>query len=240
MENNLASFSGGGLAAAGDTLVRDCEFLGNLALGNGPSCGGPGGPTCTSAFGGGIHSEGVLALVENTLFVGNAVGPVGFGALEEGHAAYRCQLVNCTLVDNGRGPSGSSEVTQGCIITNSIVWDTSGLVPTHPLSSASYSLILGGFPGVGNLDLDPVFRNPGAGDYRLSSSSPAIDAADNGALSAEVLTDLVGRVRFIDDPATPDTGLGGFPVVDMGALEFLPRAHRSAAPPSSAPPVTVR
>lgn len=70
----------------------------------------------------------------------------------------------------------------------------------------------------GNISADPKLRNPGVGDYRLSYSSPAIDAADGTAAPA---TDLLGAVRF-DDPRTPNTGIptasGAY--ADMGAYEI--------------------
>ena len=47
-----------------------------------------------------------------------------------------------------------------------------------------------------------------------------IDAAVNGAVPAGVAVDLAGSPRFVDDPVTPDTGLGIPPMVDMGAFEF--------------------
>lgn len=58
----------------------------------------------------------------------------------------------------------------------------------------------------GNRSGDPLFRNPGGGDYRLSAGSNAIDAG-------------------IDDPDNGPTDLGGEPrklgaAVDMGAHEF--------------------
>src|SRR5690606_40927819 len=43
---------------------------------------------------------------------------------------------------------------------------------------------------------------------------------DNSALPAGVTLDLAGAPRRWDDPATPDTGAGSSPVVDMGAFEF--------------------
>ena len=70
-------------------------------------------------------------------------------------------------------------------------------------------------------------------DYRLSSGSPCIDAADNTAVPADELDldedgdtteptpfDLDGNPRFKDDPTTPDTGVGTPPIVDMGAHEY--------------------
>ena len=35
-----------------------------------------------------------------------------------------------------------------------------------------------------------------------------------------ITTDLDGNPRFVDDPDTPDTGLGVPPIVDMGAFEI--------------------
>ena len=78
----------------------------------------------------------------------------------------------------------------------------------------------GAWPGAGNINADPLFRNPLTADYHLAPRSPCIDAADNTAVPAGFTTDLDGRPRFVDDPATPDTGNGDPPIVDMGAYEF--------------------
>jgi hypothetical protein len=70
-------------------------------------------------------------------------------------------------------------------------------------------------------------------DYRLTGSSPCIDAGCNCAVPPDfpdldgdgdtgeyVPFDLDGEGRFFDDPATEDTGSGLPPIVDMGAYEF--------------------
>jgi hypothetical protein len=72
----------------------------------------------------------------------------------------------------------------------------------------------------GNIDADPLFKDPASGDYRLASASPCVDAGDNTALSPGVVMDLDGLLRFADRPATPDTGNGVPPIVDMGAYEY--------------------
>jgi hypothetical protein len=88
----------------------------------------------------------------------------------------------------------------------------------------------------GNISVDPAFvRAPSAGtdgkwatadddpgDLHLKAGSPCIDAGDNGAVPVGILTDLDGLFRFFNDPATPDTGLGTAPIVDMGAYEYIP------------------
>jgi hypothetical protein len=92
----------------------------------------------------------------------------------------------------------------------------------------SYSDVQGGYPGVGNLDTDPLCD----ADGRPQSGSPCIDAGVNNAVPADLLdldddgdtiervpVDVDGHHRFMDDDATVDTGCGPI-VVDMGAYEF--------------------
>ena len=40
-------------------------------------------------------------------------------------------------------------------------------------------------------------------------------------LPAGVVVDFDGLARFVDDVSTTDTGVGGVPIVDMGASEFV-------------------
>ena len=91
----------------------------------------------------------------------------------------------------------------------------------------------GGFPGTGNLDIDPMFVDPLGpdglpgtvdDDLRLQAVSPCIDAADSTAPPIDPFEpmpfDLDGNARFIDDTETEDTGVEECPIVDMGAYEF--------------------
>ena len=90
------------------------------------------------------------------------------------------------------------------------------------VTTLNFSDIQGGWAGAGsnNIDADPMFVNPGSGDYRLMAGSPCIDAANSSAVPEDINTDLDGNPRFIEDPNTPDTGLGPCPIVDIGAYEF--------------------
>jgi uncharacterized delta-60 repeat protein len=76
-----------------------------------------------------------------------------------------------------------------------------------------------GDDGGGNIDADPRFIDAEHGNLRLGSNSPAIDAGDNSAVPAGILTDLDGNPRFVDIATIPDTGFGDPPIVDMGAFE---------------------
>jgi hypothetical protein len=95
----------------------------------------------------------------------------------------------------------------------------------------THTCIQDGWPGIGNIATDPLFFDPDGpddligtedDDLRLAVGSPCIDAGDNWAVPDDVGTDLGGHFRFMDDPATPDTGAGTPPIVDMGAHEFGP------------------
>ncbi len=58
------------------------------------------------------------------------------------------------------------------------------------------------------------------GNYYLMTGSPAIDSANSNAPS-QPLYDIDGNSR-VDDPGTPDTGIGVRTYDDRGAYEFLP------------------
>jgi hypothetical protein len=64
-----------------------------------------------------------------------------------------------------------------------------------------------GTDGLNNLDANPLFIDAAAGDVRLGSGSPAIDAGD-GTAAAGVITDLDGLARVWGTQ------------IDMGAYEY--------------------
>jgi hypothetical protein len=93
-------------------------------------------------------------------------------------------------------------------------------VDGEAVAEVRYSNVEGGFAGDGNIDAAPLFVDAPAGDFRLAPGSAGIDAGDNGTIAGWLVTDLAGAPRFVDDPATGDTGLGKAPITDMGAYEF--------------------
>ncbi len=142
-------------------------------------------------------------------------------------------VVNCTFVGND-----DWGVAIGYFIDvsfkNCVLWDNgSGSFSQDDEFTVSSSDVDGGWPGEGNIDADPLFVDPGNGDYRLGRGSPCIDAGDNAAVPPDEFDldddgdtdealpfDLVGNPRFVDDPDTKDTGNGKPPIVDMGPYEF--------------------
>ncbi len=58
------------------------------------------------------------------------------------------------------------------------------------------------------------------GDYRLQAGSSGIDAGDNEAVPSYAEQDFGSYPRFYNDLATPDTGHGAPPIVDIGGWEY--------------------
>lgn len=206
-----ATIGGGLVTIHTRPTIQNCVFRGNTAL-----------------RGGGLFNFGSFPLIRNCLFLDNVATEHG-GGIYDDHGSVT--LVNCTLARNVASVNGGGFHSRlGSIITNSIAWDNQdaqGSVERSQiyflpagLPTVSYSIVKGlnQLPGTGNLGADPLFVDPTHDDFRLSPGSPAIDAGDS---TADIgATDLDSEVRRVEDVATPDTGIGGVPVVDIGAYEF--------------------
>ncbi|MEE8155450.1 MAG: right-handed parallel beta-helix repeat-containing protein [Phycisphaerales bacterium] len=202
--------SGGAILNGGFADFSNCLFVGNLALGLGNVTG----------TGGAISNCGILT-ISNSTFVANS-------AIETGGAIYAFEL-SCNLEPD-------SVVT----VDNCILWGNTGAGTTEQQQIGvggsdvfvNYSCVeglTGDLGGTGNIGADPLFVDPDGkddipgtedDDLHLLSGSACIDAADNTAVPKGIDTDLDGNPRFVDDPATKDTGNGDPPIVDMGAYEF--------------------
>ena len=194
-----------------------------------------------------MHNFGTSSpWVTNCTFSGNSATSSGSsgGGMYNGFSTV-LTMTNCTFsgndADNGKALAfdhifgNSSDLS----MSNCILWDGGDEVWNNDKSmiNIAYSDVQGGWPGEGNIDLDPMFVEVGYwddngtpkdpdddiwvdGNYRLAPGSPCIDAADNTAVPEGIVTDLDGNPRFVDDPNTDDTGFGDPPIVDMGAYEF--------------------
>jgi PKD repeat protein len=96
------------------------------------------------------------------------------------------------------------------------------------------------------IQADPKWVDRDGGDFHLLTGSPAIDSADSGA-TAQPSVDVEGNAR-VDDPATPNTGVGPRTYDDRGAYEFggtappadaAPNAQVQVTPSSGAAPLLV-
>jgi parallel beta-helix repeat protein len=83
------------------------------------------------------------------------------------------------------------------------------------------------------IQADPLWPDAAAGSFQLAAGSPAIDSADSG-VAGESPVDADGEAR-LDDPGTPNSGVGPRDFDDRGAYEF----QGQTAPPANAAPVIV-
>ncbi len=242
--NNVASHGGGiGGKVASNHRIFNCQIVGNVSYNQG----------------GGLYlAEGEGSpIIANTLIAGNTAD--GGGGLWTEGGSMAVALRNCTFAENASAAEGGAiAITNFATVYlhNSAVWGNSAsgngdeiaaLTPNPGSIQVGYSDVRQGAQFVwdpghaidfssigGNLNIDPQFVDPGNNNFRLSSSSPCIDAADNGRVAADDVDldfdgntteltplDLDHKLRFVDAPAS-NTGLTatGYPkIVDMGAYE---------------------
>jgi hypothetical protein len=192
--NNYGTTGGGLFATNGSNpTITNTVFMGNQAT-----------------FGGGAYHIGSSPSYKNILFAGNtATG----GAIYNNVSSPR--ITNVTIAGNGGYNGGIFNSASSPVVKNSILWGNIG--PFNDTQSIiTYSIVEGGYSGVGNLNVNPQFvsltpygLSPSlSGDYKLTNTSSAIDAGENGAIG---LTDkdLIGNLRRF---------AGG--IVDLGAYEF--------------------
>ncbi|MHC4615392.1 MAG: right-handed parallel beta-helix repeat-containing protein, partial [Planctomycetota bacterium] len=188
--NNDARYGGGVCNFASDPTVTNCVFTGNSA-----SAGG----LFTQGAGAAMHNDTSSPVISNCTFRGN---------------------VNTHPIGDGGGMSNvdSSYPT----VTNSVLWESSPVEILDSIDSfctVRHSDVQGGWPGIGNIDTDPMCVDPVNGDFRLSPGSPCIDAGHNWAIAGLTDVDLDGNPRCVHAPIDPHTGCGIPAIVDMGAYE---------------------
>ncbi|MHC4867959.1 MAG: right-handed parallel beta-helix repeat-containing protein, partial [Planctomycetota bacterium] len=199
------------------TVITCCDIVGNGAQG--------------------VYSQGSRGSISNCLIAGNGAEGI--------HTQRDMGLIiaNCTIVENAA--CGIYCERSRIIVTNSVIRENwpeqisacSGLI--------GYSNVEDGWPGQGNIDVDPCFVKPGRwidvndsnlvvepgdpnaiwveGDYHLVAESLCIDAGDPNYSAVPNETDIDGQPRII----------GGR--VDIGADESVMEVAMSFTPQSPNP-----
>lgn len=132
---------------------------------------------------GAVHCLNSDPMVTNCLIVGNRASH------SDGAAVYcvdsNIVLVNCTISGNYGGQQGAGLYfgDSHAVMANSIVRDnlpTEILVGLGAEVSVVYSDVAGGWPGLGNIDVDPLFALPGywgdSADPTLAVEPDSLDA----------------------------------------------------------------
>lgn len=252
IENNTGD-EGGGLAydAVGDIIdLIGCSFISNTASNRGGAIVNLGGSTAgiveaencqflnnrADNAGGAVWiSDRDIFRAYNSTFIKNSAANDG-GAIRNEQIV---DLINCTFIDNeveleGRGDTFSSirsdanTILLNCIVINDSS-DSHYGVGNYISSYSLYPEAPSGAPDSnGNFNADPMFTDALMGDYTLAAGSPAIDAGNSrgghgGIDVLDIMFDLNGDVRNLDDQDTTNTGVSTWEVcVDLGAYEFQP------------------
>jgi len=132
-------------------------------------------------------------------------------------------IVNDTIVLNSAGNGGGifcdTAANASPAVTNTIVWSNTGTYGPQIRGGdprVSFCDVEGGWPGLGNIDADPLFADPAGGDHHLTWDSPCRDEGDATAPGLPVE----------DFEGDPRVALGG---VDMGADEFHVHLYRTGS-----------
>ena len=169
------------------------------------------------------HTGYSLSKLFNCIITGNTAGDFG-GAIYDQYTRgnYGIWLINCTLSGNYAKKCGGLYASYSTSsLTNSILWgniadDVTGqdaqiMAEETAELEINYCCIQGwngSLGGIRNMGGDPLFVNPGNGDYHLQPVSPCVDTGDSSAVPPSVTTDLDGKPRIIND------------TVDRGAYEY--------------------
>ena len=182
ISNNSAAYSGGGIQGLLTSVVRRCTVRNNWGRNGGGVL---------------VHSDSVA---ENCLILHNAAVSAGGLFFSYGGIAR-----NCTIVRNGaeNAEYAGALFWYGGLCYNSII-SSNGSGDTYFYSGGqTYSC---------HVAADPLFADYAAGDYRLASNSPCVDAGQ----------DLPESAADLDRVARPlDGNHDGTNRWDIGCYEYL-------------------
>jgi hypothetical protein len=202
IHNNHSTDNGGGICITQDVLAtfNGLELYSNSAeLGGGIFMFG-----CSAEFqdafisgnsavkGGGIYLGGNANLSVGFAVISyNAAGQYGGGIANEfsNMIANRCTFAFNSADISGGGLHYQIESNVNNTITNSVIWQNySGeIISSFAQPIVTFSDVMGGYPGEGNIDADPLFEDPVNNNFQLTwagypvvseFTSPCIDSGN--------------------------------------------------------------
>ena len=229
--------SGGGILNDGVATITNCTFTSNAA-GTGGGVYNTGmvsianstfvNNSASGGAGGAIYTQDHTASITNCTFTGNSAKNGGAVANELGVAS----ITNCTISGNaatGVGGAAYSHRASQTVLLNCIAYGDQSTVElgsdTAPAIIATYSDILGGYKGTGNINSFPLlallFANGGPTmTMAIGASSPCLGA---GLAADAPATDQRGLQR----PAVPS--MGAFDAGTVPAPTIMPGAGTVAS-----------
>ena len=210
--DNSSIWYGGGLYCWNNSnaSIIDNQITGNNALFNGGGifCGEHSCPIIKNNIisnnrlrgytiyhgGGGIYCINSSPLITQNAIIGNVGNQNGGGIYCYDNSAPI--IINNTINGNSANSAAGGIYFFGsdAYVSNTILWgDWPSEISIYYSGSPEFNYcdIQGGWPGLNNIDSDPLFRDPASGDFHLSSmacgdsiDSPCIDAGDPNILDS--------------------------------------------------------
>ena len=233
--NSASKWGGGMYNRSNSPTLTDVTFAENSAYSSSTGDGGglfnyESSPTLTNVTfidnsarysGGGMYNKYYsFPILTNVVFSGNWLHYGYGGAMFNDESSVT--LTNVTMSENVGKQWGGAIYNDRSVLTltNGVLWGNvaseSGSEQIYNsrggTATVTYSLVEGGWTGVGNVDADPLFVDSATGNVRLQPGSPAIDA---GTATGAPGFDLDGNSRPLDGDGD------GTPGFDMGAYELL-------------------
>ncbi|UCE66901.1 MAG: T9SS type A sorting domain-containing protein [Candidatus Zixiibacteriota bacterium] len=252
IRNNLGGYGGGiycentYVFIGSNVIEGNGAYTGDDGYGGGVFCTGNSAPIIANnrikdnsaggtwyGEGGGISIQSQSApILTNNLIIENGCSGI-YGGAGGGICSFSESIIINNMVINNYA-SGTMEVAGGVYCGNNTTLLVNNIIRENSLeeiigtANALYCNIEGGWPGSGNIDTNPLFRNPASGDFHLmsiacgdSANSPCIDAGDP-MISDIVLDCDWGLGTIISDMGAyggGDSGTVG--IIDNGS--FLPK-----------------
>ena len=195
--NNYTTFFGAAITGWNSSafVLENCKILNNEA---GAVCGIYTATNCSPK-------------IINTLFSGNNCTLGNGGAA--GFSVSTPTIINCTFVNNTAAQLGAGVwiFNSTATIKNSVFWNNNPdqINLNGSTATVTYSNVMGGFTGTGNINLDPAFVLSGNDPYSILDTSPCRNTGtpDTSGLFLPSF-DLAGNLRISENR------------IDMGAYEY--------------------
>jgi hypothetical protein len=196
IDYGMAHIAGTGLFIAQDLQIRDNVFQTT--------------PGALNSQGMALRFQHGSVELNNLAIVNNKVSEPFDGSVFQSLVAFvgsgTASITNATIADNHGHSEGLASAIESesspVTIKNSIIWNSSASSQIIGENiSVSFSDILGGYEGEGNINADPNFI--GDGDYRLQFPSPCIGT---GTMDSAPTSDILGNPRPMPLGTDPDMG----------------------------------
>jgi len=130
-------------------------------------------------------------------------------------------ITNSTIAENLRGGIYGSRPT----VNNSIIYFNGNAQIAESAATVTYSDIQGSWPGLGNIDSDPLFVDPDNGDYHLKSRAGRWDPGSQTWIEDNITSPCIDK----GDPASPigDEPIPNGDIINLGAYGATAQASKT-------------